>query len=88
MKLRRHYDLAVDSVRDGLFRVLVFVGIVWGVFLLDLGTSQLAGFELNRWLDLHPREARGLVGIVTMPLAETPAGVEVPEPVLEEVVGL
>ena len=67
MKLKNHYDSAADTVKDGLFGVLMFVGAVWGVFLLDEIVSLFTSMELNKWFDLHPRQFRGVIGIATMP---------------------
>jgi len=67
MKLKNHYDSAADTVKDGLFGVLMFVGAVWGVFLLDVLVSLVPNIELNQWFDLHPRQLRGVIGIATMP---------------------
>lgn len=49
-------------VVEELHFVLIFVGIVWGVFLLDL---VLPG-SFNHF-GLEPRRADGLIGVITMP---------------------
>ena len=67
MKLKNHYDSAADTVKDGLFGVLMFVGAVWGVFLLDVIVSLVPNIELSKWLDLQPWQLRGVIGIATMP---------------------
>ncbi len=67
MKLKNYYDSAADTVKDGLFRVLMFVGVVWGVFLLDEIVGLVTNIELSQWFDLQPRQLSGVIGIATMP---------------------
>lgn len=50
------------SIKDELHFVLTFIGIVWGVFFVDV----LLDGALNRY-GLAPRQISGLVGVVTMP---------------------
>ena len=49
-------------VKEELHFVLTFVGVVWGIFLLDV----LLSGGLNKF-GLSPRELSGLIGIATMP---------------------
>jgi len=53
--------LDLVAVRRKLRGVAIFLGIVWGVYLLELFISPC------RELGLKPRSLWGLVGIVTMP---------------------
>lgn len=47
--------------------VLIFLGIIWGVFFLDLLLDTLTTFDLNSY-GVIPRTAVGLMGIPLMPL--------------------
>jgi membrane associated rhomboid family serine protease len=51
------------TVREELHGILAFVGVVWGVFLLDL----LVPWNFHT-LGLYPRTLHGLVGILAMPV--------------------
>jgi membrane associated rhomboid family serine protease len=54
--------MARHTIREELGGVLAFVGVVWGVFLVDLALpGRLQSYGLT------PRTMHGLVGIVTMP---------------------
>lgn len=50
------------SVPEEIRGVLIFVGTIWGVFLVDL----IVPVTLNAW-GLTPRTLSGLVGVVTLP---------------------
>ncbi|MCA9186549.1 MAG: rhomboid family intramembrane serine protease [Pirellulaceae bacterium] len=54
---------AVHTIREELMGVAIFVGTIWGVFLLD----SIPGVPLKETMSLVPRTVTGLVGIVTMP---------------------
>ena len=56
-----------DSVHKELRNILIFVGVIWGVFLLSLALP-LADYGLK------PRSAPGLLGIATMPLLHANLG--------------
>jgi membrane associated rhomboid family serine protease len=54
--------MAKHTVREELFGVLAFVGLVWCVFIV----AQLLPFQLES-LGVTPRTRRGLVGILAAP---------------------
>jgi membrane associated rhomboid family serine protease len=54
--------MAKHSIRDELFGVLVFVGLVWFVFIMDM----ILPFRINS-LGVTPRSFVGILGVPLMP---------------------
>ena len=54
-------DRYIHRVKDEVRGVLVFVGVIWGVFLLD------RMFPFSQWFGLTPRSVVRIPGIVLMP---------------------
>ena len=57
----------IHSIREELIGVLIFVGIVWGVFIFDCILFGIWEFKLADWFGLIPRQITRLPGIVAMP---------------------
>ena len=57
----------IHSIREELIGVLIFVGIVWGVFVFDCVLYGIWDVKLAQWLGLIPRTFTRLPGIVAMP---------------------
>ncbi len=57
-----------DSVGKEIKSILIFVGIIWGVFLLSYLLPSLQQYGLQ------PRSGVGLLGIVTMPFLHSGIG--------------
>lgn len=55
----------IHSIRDELIGVLVFVGVIWVVFTVDVITTHFFDTPLTSF-GLVPRSLTGLIGIFTM----------------------